>query len=62
MAAIVEKAFDKMCGAAGVDAMPLTLFYIKWKMPKGDYFIRLCPRDSKGDRGTTSNMLRITIY
>lgn len=58
----IDVSTDGKTWEEGVDSMPLTLFYIKWKMPKGDYFIRLCPRDNKGDRGTSSNMLPITIY
>lgn len=58
----IDVSTDGVVWEEGVDSMPLTLFYIKWKKPKGHYFIRLCPRDKDGERGTPSNSQEITIY
>lgn len=58
----IDVSTDGTAWDEGVDSMPITLFYIYWKKPKGNYFIRLCPRDKDGKRGTPSNQLPIAIY
>lgn len=58
----VDVSTDGVNWEEGVDSIPLTVFYIKWKKPKGKYFIRLCPRDHMGMRGTPSNVLELTVY
>ncbi len=58
----IDVSTDNITWEEGIDSMPLTLFKIKWKKPKGAYFIRICPRDRNGNRGTPSNFLPVTIY